>query len=327
MGVDDVARQGRPAGGVRGRLTAGAPRVADLLAGGEGPVFSFEFFPPKTDVGEAQLWQAIRELESLRPAFVSVTYGAGGTSRDRTIRVTERIASETTLTPVGHLTAVSHSQAELRGVVGHYAGAGVRNILALRGDPPGGPRLPWQSHPEGFSHAEELVRLVRDLGDFCVGVAAFPEIHPECPDRATGARHLAAKFAAGASFAITQFFFDAEDYFRLRDELAALGVDAPVVPGVMPVTSVSQIERFAELSGAAFPPAVAARLHAVADDPDAVQSVGVDVATDLCEKLLDGGAPGIHFITLNRSRASRAVHANLVSSGYASTAAPRTSLG
>ncbi len=280
-------------------------------------MFSFEFFPPKTDVGEAQLWQAIRELESLRPAFVSVTYGAGGTSRDRTVRVTGRIASETTLTPVGHLTVVSHSLAELRGVIGDYAGAGVRNVLALRGDPPGGPRRPWQSHPEGFTHAEELVTLVRSLGDFCVGVAAFPELHPECPDRAAGARHLAAKFAAGASFAISQFFFDAADYFRLRDELAALGVRKPIVPGVMPVTNLAQIERMAELSGAAFPPALAARLRAVGDDTEAVQEIGVEAATELCARLLDGGAPGIHFITLNRSRASRAVHANLVSAGYA----------
>ena len=280
--------------------------VRDMLAIGQ-PSFSFEFFPPKTDEGERLLWQAIRELEPLRPAFVSVTYGAGGSTRDRTIRITERIATETTLTPVGHLTAVGSSRTELRNVVGQYAGAGVRNILALRGDPPGGPSQPWVAHPDGFSHAVELVRLVRSLGDFCVGVAAFPEKHPEAADLRSDARHLVDKCDAGADYAITQFFFDPDDYFRLRDLVAQLSCSVPIVPGIMPVTNVAQIERMALLSGAAFPQALAARLHEVADDPVAVRAIGVEVASRLADVLLAGGAPGIHFYTLNRSTATREI--------------------
>ena len=280
--------------------------VRDMLAIGQ-PSFSFEFFPPKTDEGERLLWQAIRELEPLRPAFVSVTYGAGGSTRDRTIRITERIATETTLTPVGHLTAVGSSRAELRNVVGQYAGAGVRNILALRGDPPGGPSQPWVAHPDGFSHAVELVRLVRSLGDFCVGVAAFPEKHPEAADLRSDARHLVEKCDAGADYAITQFFFDPDDYFRLRDLVAQLYCSVPIVPGIMPVTNVAQIERMALLSGAAFPQALAARLHEVADDPVAVRAIGVEVSSRLADVLLAGGAPGIHFYTLNRSTATREI--------------------
>lgn len=286
--------------------------VREILATRTGPSFSFEFFPPKTDEGEAALWRAIRELESLHPAFVSVTYGAGGSSQDRTIRVTERIAAESTLTPVGHLTVVSQPRAALRAVVGHYAGAGVRNILALRGDPPGGPRGRFAPHPDGLGHAGELVELVVSLGDFCVGVAAYPDGHPQAVDLDADAAFLAHKFAAGADFAITQFFFDPDAYFRLVERLSRLGVDKPVIPGVMPVTNVAQVQRMAELSGATFPPALAERLHRVAEDPAAVRAIGVEVATTLASRLLAGGAPGVHFITLNRSTSSREVHDNLV---------------
>jgi len=288
-----------------------AARTIRELLGGDGQVFSFEFFPPKTDEGERQLWQAIRELEPLRPGFVSVTYGAGGSTRDRTVRVTERIAAETTLTPLAHLTAVNHSVAELRHVIGQYAGAGVRNILALRGDMPGGPQAAWEKHPGGIEYAEELVRLVRGLGDFTVGVAAFPERHPASPDADSDAHHLVRKLQAGADFAVTQFFFDADDYFRLVDALDRRGCRVPVLPGVMPVTNVAQIERMALMSGAAFPADLAARLHEVQDDPIAVRAVGVEVASALCERLLAGGAPGLHFYTLNRSTATREVYARL----------------
>jgi methylenetetrahydrofolate reductase (NADPH) len=199
-------------------------------------------------------------------------------------------------------------------VIGAYAGAGVRNVLAIRGDPPGGPTKPWVAHPEGMNHAVELVELVRSLGDFCVGVAAFPDKHPEAVDLEADAQVLAAKAAAGADFAITQMFFGADDYFELVDRATALGCDIPILPGVMPVTNIKQIQRMADLTGMALPAAVTDRLHAVADDPAAVRAVGVEIASELCERLLTGGAPGIHFITLNRSTATREVYANLQSS-------------
>jgi methylenetetrahydrofolate reductase (NADPH) len=276
-----------------------------------GPTFSFEFFPPKTDAGEQALWQAIRELEPLRPGFVSVTYGAGGSTRDRTVRVTRRIAEETTLTPMAHLTCVDSSRDEVVATLREYADAGIHSILALRGDPPGGPGQPFVPHPEGLAYASDLVALVRSVGSFEVGVAAFPEGHPEATDRDQDADVLVAKADAGAEFAITQFFFHAEDYLRLVDRVRRLGCDLPIVPGIMPVTNVSQIRRFAELSGAAFPADLADRLQAVADDPEAVRAIGVEVATALAVRLLSEGAPGLHFYTLNRSTATREIHAAL----------------
>ena len=285
--------------------------IADLLQAGERPLFSFEFFPPKDEIQQRQLWQVVRELEVLGPDFVSVTYGASGSTRDRTIRATEAIAQHTTLRSMAHLTCASQSRDQLRRVIGSYAASGVRHVLAIRGDMPGGPTVPWVAHPEGLNNATELVAMVRELGNFCVGVAAFPDPHPEHHDPDLDARILVAKAEAGASFAITQLFFTAADYFALVGRVRKLGSELPIIPGIMPITGYSQVKRFAELSGAALPSSVTDRIEAVADDPDEVRKVGIAVATELSEELLNGGAPGLHFFTQNRSRATREIYANL----------------
>jgi methylenetetrahydrofolate reductase (NADPH) len=293
-----LARPERLTRSIPGRLSSASPSI------------SFEFFPPKDDASEGMLWDAIRRLESVRPDFVSVTYGAGGSSQDRTVRVTERIARETTLTPLAHLTCVGASVAALRGVVGLYAASGVRNILALRGDPPGNVGGPWVAHPEGLDHAEDLVRLVRGLGEFTVGVAAFPDVHPESQGFEQDVEVLVRKADAGATFAITQMVFDADTYLRLRDAVAARR-DLPITPGLMPVTNFKQVARMSELMGTPLPPPVLARLEAVADDVAATREVGVQIATELAERMLSEGAPGLHFITMNRSTATLEVHRNL----------------
>jgi methylenetetrahydrofolate reductase (NADPH) len=290
-------------------MPGGADTVRHLIDAGEKS-YSFEFFPPKDEAGERQLWTALRELEALQPTFVSVTYGAGGSTRDRTVRVTQQIAADTSMTPMAHLTCVGHSREELRTVVGAYADAGVRNVLALRGDPPAGPGTPWTPTEGGLTYASELVALVRSLGDFSVGVAAFPEGHREAPSVDEDARVLRIKQDAGAEFAVTELFFRPADYFALLDRCQAVGVEIPVLPGIMPITSLRQIQRMAELSGREVPAEVVSRFDGVSEPAD-VRAIGIEIATELCDTLLAGGAPGLHFYTLNRSKATREIYANL----------------
>lgn len=289
------------------RFTRSIPAMVDS----DTPTFSFEFFPPKDDAAEVSLWDSIRRLEKLSPSFVSITYGAGGATRDRTVKLTQRVLESTSLTPLAHLTCVGHSIGELRAIVGSYAAAGVRNILALRGDPQGGLGQPWTAHPEGFDHADELVALVKSLGDFTVGVAAFPDGHPESHDIADDVETLIRKEAAGAEFAVTQMVFDVESYLRLRDELARRGSMLSVIPAVMPITNARQVVRMAELAGQPMPTAVTDRLDRLGDDAVGVRAEGMAIATESSQRLLDEGAPGIHFITMNRSSATLEVFGNL----------------
>ncbi|MEX0868541.1 MAG: methylenetetrahydrofolate reductase [NAD(P)H] [Nitriliruptoraceae bacterium] len=280
-------------------------RIDALLAAGR--TTSFEFFPPRTSEAAERLHTTLRELEPLAPSFVSVTYGAGGSTRETTRAVIEELLQTTSLTPMAHLTLVSHTREELTSILTHYRDVGVENLMLLRGDPPASAdEVFWE-----LDHAVELVELARDVGgdQFSIGVAAHPEGHPQSPDLETDRDHLAAKLEA-ADFAVTQFFFDVADYRRMVDDLATRGCDRPVIPGIMPVTNVSQITRFAELSGAAFPPELADRL-AAAENPAEVRRIGVEVATELCQALLDDGAPGLHFYTLNHSTATREIHARL----------------
>jgi len=286
------------------RRPDGPPSIGRLIREG-GRSFSFEFFPPKDDAGEEQLWQAIRELEPYRPTFVSVTYGAGGSSRDTTVRITGRIARETSLLPMGHLTCVGHTREDLEQILAAYADAGVHHVLALRGDPKEGPRAEWTPTEGGFRYASELVELASP--SFSVAVAAFPNGHASAASLEDDAKVLLAKQQAGAEFAITDMVFQASDYFGLLERSAAIGVDLPIVPGIMPILNLGQVQRMAELSGQPMPAAVTDRLNAVGGDPVAVRAEGIRLAAELCEELLDGGAPGLHFYTLNRSKATREI--------------------
>ena len=278
-------------------------RISDLIAAGR--TYSFEFFPPQTQAAQISLGRAIAELSPLAPSFVSVTYGAGGSTRERTREVVTWVRKETDITPMAHLTCQGHRRSEIKEILDNYAEAGVENILALGGDVP----LDGEVQPSNYTFASDLLDDVLADGRFSVGVAAHPELHPRSPDRATDRRYLAAKLGS-SDFAITQFFFEVDVYVRMVDELRALGVDKPVLPGIMPVTNKSQILRMAAMSGAAFPEWLAQRLEAF-EDPEDIRRVGVEAATELGQALLDAGAPGLHFYTLNRSTATREIYANL----------------
>ena len=280
-------------------------RIKDLLDA--GPTLSFELFPPKNDEMERQLEKCVVELAELHPSFVSVTYGALGSTRERTRDVVTRINAEQAFPAMPHLTCVGHTRADIAELLDHYAAHGIENILALGGDPPAD-----GSDPGGdYQHASELVAQVRaHPAEFSVGVAAHPEIHPRSPDRASDRRYLAAKLEA-ADFAMSQFFFAVEDYLRLVDELAELGCDKPVLPGVMPIASVPGVIRMAGVNRTVIPAALLERLEAVADQPDEVRKIGVEVATELGAALLAEDAPGLHLYALNRSESVRQIHANL----------------
>ena len=285
-------------------MVTGAGRSLGELIREGGRSYSFEFFPPKDEAGEAQLWEAIRALEPYRPTFVSVTYGAGGSTRDKTVAITGRIARETSLIPMAHLTCVGHTRDELESILDAYDAEGVAHVLALRGDPQEGPRADWTPTDGGLNYAVELVELARARGSFRVGVAAFPEGHPSAESLDHDADVLVAKARAGAEFAVTQMFFRASDYFGLVDRVRARGVDMPILPGIMPILNLSAIRRQGELIGTSVPEEIVERISAHDGDAAAVRAEGIRIAAELCDELLAGGAPGLHFYTLNRSKAT-----------------------
>ena len=281
-------------------------RIDQIISEAEEPVFSFEFFPPKSDAGERVLGLALESLRQLDPAFVSVTYGAGGSSRGRTLELTKWIKQELGIEAMAHLSCVGSTREELRAVLEDMQQAGIENILALRGDPPRG-ETEWRPHPGGLSYSTELAGLIRADYNACIGGACFPEVHPEAPDIAHDLRFLKDKIDNGVSFLITQLFFDNELYFRFVDEARAAGIEVPILPGIMPITDLRQIKTITGMCGATIPPALHEALEWRSHDTDAVLQLGVSYATLQCAELLARGAPGIHFYTLNRSHATRAI--------------------
>ncbi len=280
------------------------------------PTFSFEFFPPKDSEGETRLWSAIEGLESIAPDFISVTYGAGGSTRYRTIRIASEISLHTKIPTVAHLTCVGSTKDELVEILAKYRQAGIVNILALRGDPVGGPRAPWVTTPGGFDHADQLVSLAAELGGFTIGVAAFPDGHPASNgDFDRDIDVLLEKERRGATFATTQFFFDAQRWIDLVEKLQARGSSMPVIPGILPVTNVKQLNRMAELTGTPIPSSLSERFAKVEDNPEDVRKLGVEIATQLSQDLLDAGAAGIHFYTMNTSTATREVFEGIKGAG------------
>jgi len=270
--------------------------------------YSFEFFPPKDVEGEARLWAAMSQLESIAPDFISVTYGAGGSTRDRTIRITSEITARTHIPTVAHLTCVGSTRAELIEILGKYQSAGIKSILALRGDPTGGPRAPWISTPGGFTHADELVTLAAEFGGFTSGVAAFPDGHPASDgDFEKDLQVFLEKERRGATFATTQFFFEAQKWIQLVDSLEKHGSKLTVIPGILPITNVAQLKRMAELSGTPIPQELTDAVESVANNPEEVRKIGVEFATQFCRELIDAGAPGLHFYTMNTSTATREI--------------------
>ena len=288
-------------------------RIADRFAQ-PGPVFSFEFFPPKTPEAVERLYATATALKALKPAFVSVTYGAGGSTRQLTVDLVTRIKRDIGLETMAHVTCVGHTKAELADVLDRLAAGGIENVLALRGDPQKGQQT-FVPTPDGFTYGQELTRFVKEHYGFCIGGAAHPEKHLESPTVESELRHLKEKVESGAEFLITQLFFDPNDYFRFVERARAAGITVPILPGIMPVTNVAQLQRFTSMCGASIPESLRDLLDRVKDDDTAVIAVGVEWAADQCRRLLAGGAPGIHFFTLNRSHSAQMVFEDLYRSG------------
>jgi methylenetetrahydrofolate reductase (NADPH) len=281
-------------------------RIDEVIASSDGPVFSFEFFPPKTDEGDRKLRATLEALRALEPDFVSVTYGALGSTRGRTVDLTHWIKQDLGIEAMAHLSCVGASREELKLILDGMQHAGIENVLALRGDPPAG-ETEWKAHPGGLLYSTELASLIRDDYPFSIGAACFPEVHPEAPDLVHDLHFLRRKVDSGVSFLITQLFFDNELYFRFVEEARAVGIEVPVLPGIMPITDVAQIKTITGRCGATIPARLLEALEWRAEDPEAVHGLGVAYATLQCAELLARGAPGIHFYTLNRSHATRAI--------------------
>jgi methylenetetrahydrofolate reductase (NADPH) len=281
-------------------------RIDEIIGASDGPVFSFEFFPPKTEDGERNLRATLEQLRTFEPDFVSVTYGAGGSTRNKTVELTHWIKQELGIEAMAHLSCVGTTKGELGAILDGMDEAGIENVLALRGDPPRG-ETEWKPHPGGLHYSTELAALIRSKFPFAVGAACFPEVHPEAPDLAHDLRFLKEKVDNGATFLITQLFFDNELYFRFLEEARAVGIEVPIIPGIMPITDVSQIKTITGMCGASIPDELLQGLETRASDSDAVLQLGVAYATLQCAELLARGAPGIHFYTLNRSPATRAI--------------------
>ena len=274
------------------------------------PSYSFEFFPPKDDAGFAQLFDTIGQLVSSKPTYVSVTFGAGGSTRTKTIDLVGRIKNEIGLESMAHLTCVGSDAEEIRGILETLKDRGIENILALRGDPPKGEDK-FIKHEKGFGYGNELVEFIKKDFDFCVGVAGYPEGHVECPDKTEDMVNLKRKVDAGADFIVTQLFFDNQFFFDFVERAGAMGIQVPIIPGIMPILNVNQIKRFTKMCGATLPDSLLSKLEAVQDNPEEVRKIGIDHATAQCENLVAEGVPGIHFYTLNRSNATLKILENL----------------
>jgi methylenetetrahydrofolate reductase (NADPH) len=277
-------------------------RIDQILGAGR-PTISFEYFPPKTDAGFTQLYQTIAELHAIKPSYVSVTYGAGGSTREKTVALVERIQREQKIRSMAHLTCVGHTADEIGQILDDLWNSGIRNVLALRGDPPAG-QSQFVATKGGFSNADGLVEYVRGRHDFCIGVAGYPEGHPQCLNKTRDMEHLKRKVDNGANFIVTQLFFDNEDFYRFRDTARETGIAVPIVAGIMPITNVQQIKRFVSMCGAKIPHPLLTRLESLESDAEVVHNAGVQYAVEQCRDLLKNHADGLHFYTLNKSKAT-----------------------